>query len=402
VDQLSEVERAEAWFRRRGLPLVVRRRDRGVDLLPRATPSLVFFLLVEPILQILAYVVDRVGALWPGEGRESTGFALVVLGLTVGALVVPPLGGWLVSRSMRRLGDRGQMLVAVGVLAVTVAVLVVEQVTGLHEQPFWVSATVTASSVALLLLLTYLGAGSILAWAARVAVKQVNAVGTLASKALPLLMVVILLSFIAAEVWQLVDPRHMDRARLWGVVGFLVLLGALFLRAVVSDEMRELERQQAAGTVDELRERLAGTPLAAHVRGDVDIGAYPLSRSERFNIALVFFLAQAVQVVFFSLLVFGFFVVFGTIAVTDPLIEAWLTHPPDPAGGRLFGLSIPVPNELIHVSIFLAAFSGLYFAGAAATDPVYRDKFFDPLVADIRVSLAARAAYLARWPAERG
>nr|PZM89742.1 MAG: hypothetical protein DIU77_18755 [Thermocrispum agreste] len=116
----------------------------------------------------------------------------------------------------------------------------------------------------------------------------------------------------------------------------------------------------------------------------------------------MFFLAQAVQVVFFSLLVFGFFVVFGTIAVTDPLIEAWLTHPPDPAGGRLFGLSIPVPNELIHVSIFLAAFSGLYFAGAAATDPVYRDKFFDPLVADIRVSLAARAAYLARWPAERG
>src|SRR5690606_38711138 len=104
---------------------------------------LVFFLLVEPILQILAYVVDRVGALWPGEGREATGFALVVLGLTVGALVVPPLGGWLVSRSMRRLGDRGQMLVAVGVLAVTVAVLVVEQVTGLHEQPFWVSATVT-------------------------------------------------------------------------------------------------------------------------------------------------------------------------------------------------------------------------------------------------------------------
>jgi len=401
VDQLSEVERVETWFRQRGLPLVVRRRVRGVDLLPRATPSIVFFLLIEPILQILAYVVAKVTELWPGEGDESTGFALVVLGLTVGALVIPPLGGWLVSRLMRRVGERGEWPIAIAVLVLGVVVLIVEQSTGLHEQAFWVSATVTVAAVLLLLLLTYLGAGSILAWAAKVAVKQVNAVGTLASKALPLLMIVILLSFIAAEVWQLVDPRYMDRGRLWGSVGFLILLGGLFLRSVVSDEMRELEEEQSDSTAELLRRRLRGTPLAPYVRDDYDGGVKPLSRPERFNIALVFFLAQAVQIVFFALLVFAFFVVFGTIAVTDELMEAWLMHPPDPEGGRLFGVSIPVPNELIQVSIFLAAFSALYFAGAAATDPVYRDKFFDPLVADIRVSLAAREAYLDRGGAQR-
>ena len=202
-------------------------------------------------------------------------------------------------------------------------------------------------------------------------------------------------------MWQLVDPRYMDRGRLWGSVGFLILLGGLFLRSVVSDEMRELEEEQSDSTAELLRRRLRGTPLAPYVRDDYDGGVKPLSRPERFNIALVFFLAQAVQIVFFALLVFAFFVVFGTIAVTDELMEAWLMHPPDPEGGRLFGVSIPVPNELIQVSIFLAAFSALYFAGAAATDPVYRDKFFDPLVADIRVSLAAREAYLDRWGAQR-
>src|SRR5690606_13361038 len=298
-------------------------------------------------------------------------------------------------------GERGEWPIAIAVLVLGVVVLIVEQSTGLHEQAFWVSATVTVAAVLLLLLLTYLGAGSILAWAAKVAVKQVNAVGTLASKALPLLMIVILLSFIAAEVWQLVDPRYMDRGRLWGSVGFLILLGGLFLRSVVSDEMRELEEEQSDSTAELLRRRLRGTPLAPYVRDDYDGGVKPLSRPERFNIALVFFLAQAVQIVFFALLVFAFFVVFGTIAVTDELMEAWLMHPPDPEGGRLFGVSIPVPNELIQVSIFLAAFSALYFAGAAATDPVYRDKFFDPLVADIRVSLAAREAYLDRWGAQR-
>ncbi|MCA1655456.1 MAG: hypothetical protein LC635_03190, partial [Pseudonocardiaceae bacterium] len=43
-----------------------------------------------------------------------------------------------------------------------------------------------------------------------------------------------------------------------------------------------------------------------------------------------------------------------------------------------------------------ATFSGLYFAAAAATDQHYREAFFEPPLADVRVSLAARQVYLAR------
>ncbi|MGH3431296.1 MAG: hypothetical protein ACRDQB_00510, partial [Thermocrispum sp.] len=372
-----------------------------VALLPRATPSIVFFLLIEPLVQVLAKVVAELEDLL-NQGKEPTsGFALLVLGLTVGALAVPPLGGCLVSRFMRRFDGRGQTVIAVVVLALAVVVLAIEQATGLHEQAFWVSALVTVSGILLLLLLTYLGAGSILAWAARVAAQQVGAVGTLASKALPLLMIVILLSFFTAEVWQLVDPIYMNRTRLWGVVAFLAALGVLFLRSVVADEMKDMEQQRQALRADDLRSRLADTPFAGQVADDHHGRRNPLTHGERFNVVLVFFFAQAVQIVFFAFMVFCFFMVFGAIAVTDGLIEAWLTHPPDADGGKLFGLTMPVPEELVQVSIFLSAFSGLYFAGAAATDPLYREKFFDPLVADVRVSLAARDAYLGRWGVQR-
>lgn len=392
---VDDQAQAEAWFRRRGLALFVRGRIRANGLLARATPSIVFFLLVEPLLQGLAMAVEKLEKLLNQDDEPTTGFALLVLGLTVGALAVPPFGGWLMSRFMRRFDARGRLVIAVVVLALGAVVLVVEQLTELHEQAFWVSAVITLGGVLLLLLLTFVGAGSILAWAARVAVKQVGAVGTLASKALPLLMIVILLSFFTAEVWQLVDPIYMNRARLWGVVGFLAALGVLFLRSVVSDEMQDLDQQRQSLRADDLRDRLRDTLFTGLVADDHDGGRHPLSRAERFNVVLVFFFAQAVQIVFFAFMVFCFFMVFGALAVTDGLIQAWLTHPP--RGGVVFGVALPVPDELVQVSIFLSAFSGLYFAGAAATDPLYRDKFFDPLVADVRVSLAARAVYLGRW-----
>ena len=37
---------------------------------------------------------------------------------------------------------------------------------------------------------------------------------------------------------------------------------------------------------------------------------------------------------------------------------------------------------------------GLYFTVNTCTDPVYRQRFFEPLIADVAVSLAGRDAYL--------
>lgn len=159
--------------------------------------------------------------------------------------------------------------------------------------------------------------------------------------------------------------------------------------------MREIDRSLRTDGPGRLRERLTSTPFTSLIADDHVTDRHPLSRGERANVALVFFFAQAMQVVFFAWLVFGFFVVFGALAVTDVVIAEWVGHPR--TDGDLFTLRLPVSNELLQVSLFLSAFSGLYFAGSAATDPHYRKSFFDPLVADVRVSLAAREAYLARW-----
>jgi len=46
------------------------------------------------------------------------------------------------------------------------------------------------------------------------------------------------------------------------------------------------------------------------------------------------------------------------------------------------------------MSLFVAVLSGLYFTVSTSVDPLYRKRFFDPLIADVAVSLAGRDAYL--------
>jgi len=53
-----------------------------------------------------------------------------------------------------------------------------------------------------------------------------------------------------------------------------------------------------------------------------------------------------------------------------------------------------VPQTVVHVSLFVAVLSGLYFTVSTSVDPIYRERFFDPLISDLAISLAGRDAYL--------
>ena len=55
---------------------------------------------------------------------------------------------------------------------------------------------------------------------------------------------------------------------------------------------------------------------------------------------------------------------------------------------------MPVPQTVVHVSLFVAVLSGLYFTVSTSVDPIYRERFFDPLISDLAISLAGRDAYL--------
>jgi hypothetical protein len=109
--------------------------------------------------------------------------------------------------------------------------------------------------------------------------------------------------------------------------------------------------------------------------------------------------AQAIQVVFFTAGLFAFFLALGIIAVPDDVTVLWSAEESCPVGeptcaGTWFGIHIPIPQTVVHTSLFVAVLSGLYFTVSTSVDPLYRQRFFDPLVSDVAVSLAGRDAYL--------
>jgi len=382
----------EAWFRRRGLPLFVRSDERASRLLQRAVPALVFVLVIDPITTLVTWLVDVPQAEFQRR-MANTAYVFPLLALIVSAVVVPALAGWLMSRLMGVLPRRGRWVVARLVLVLNIVGLpLVDWSTGLRDV-LWLSLTINVCVTLLMLFFVWVGAGSILAWGLRKAFAELSSVGRMATKALPLLVLVIIFSFFSTEMWQIADG--LPRWRLWLVVALFAVLGVLFMAARLDEELKKMIDRVAGDKIDDLAGVLRDTPLAPAVAGP-PIDALSLSRRERANITLVLFVAQVLQILVLSMLVFVVLIALGALAVDSAVIDSWLGAGAHTIEGTLFGVRLPLSRGLVQVSLFLAAFSGVYFAASAATDQHYREAFFEPLLADVRKSLAARQVYLAR------
>ena len=234
------------------------------------------------------------------------------------------------------------------------------------------SAVVTAGANLLLLALIYavvgLGLISIVRWVLGRIVAQLRSAFTLLARAVPLLAIFVLLSFPTQELWGIFsDPTRGIYAT---ILGLLALLAAAFLAVRLPQEARGLERE-------------------------VGQDAAPLSRRQLFNVELVMFVSQAVQVLLVSLMIAVFLIVFGVLAIDDGLRTQWLGTP-----GRellhfhLFGERLELTSQLVRVAVGLAAFSGFYFAIAMFTDSTYREEFLDELTSEMRRSFKERGEYL--------
>jgi len=212
------------------------------------------------------------------------------------------------------------------------------------------------------------------------------------SRALPLLMLTVVVYF-TGELWQL--AARMSRQRLWQTIGFLALVALVFVVATIRDEVRTLRDDRSAQS--DPATLLAGTPLES--RASAAAPKSPLSLGEQLNVVAVMVLAQAIQVVLFTTGLFAFFLALGIIAVPDDVTVLWsseqsCTVGEPPCAGTWFGIHIPVPQTMVHTSLFVAVLSGLYFTVSTSVDPLYRQRFFEPLIADVAISLAGRDAYL--------
>jgi hypothetical protein len=368
------------WFLHRGLPLVLTRRVRSRALIERSAPMVSGIGAVISTTMLLADLT---------AGDPDYGY-VIRLGVLTLLLIAAPFALYLLHRSGTTRGEAGRRSAALLVMALFVFGL------PFADSGFSGIAAAEAMGFALIALLaiwlTYVGFGSIALWAFRFAWVQFGALGTLMSRALPLLMLTVVV-FFTGELWQL--SARTSRERLWQTVGFLSIVAVVFMVSTIRDEVLALREDRAEEK--DPSQLLANTPLATDDGHQPE--RTPLSVGEQVNVVAVMVVSQAIQVALFTTGLFAFFLVLGIIAIPDDVTVLWAAEESCPVGeppcaGTWFGIHIPIPQTVVHTSLFVAVLSGLYFTVSTSVDPLYRQRFFDPLIADVAVSLAGRDAYL--------
>jgi hypothetical protein len=212
------------------------------------------------------------------------------------------------------------------------------------------------------------------------------------SRALPLLLLFVTFLFINAEVWQVTS--RLDGGVLWLTALLFGLLSVAFLLVRLPEEVDRTDDD-----VDEefLLRACRGTPLEDVCRELVDdpdsdpVSYAEVTGYERWNLVLVLVIVQTVQVLLVAVTVFVFFLLFGALIMTNDVVVAWIGE------DRVHAMPY-LPNltaELFQVSVFLAAFSGLYLTVSTVTDETYREQFFSSVQRQLERAVGVRAVYLA-------
>jgi hypothetical protein len=263
----------------------------------------------------------------------------------------------------------------------------------------WWSDEVTAAPAVLVSLvvaavlvyaLTALRAGPIVRWAGSRTLTSLRLLVPMASRALPLLLVFVTFLFINAEAWQM--TANLSGPLLWTTVLLLVLLAVVFLLVRLPEEVDRVD-----DAVDDafLRRTTRGTPLEQAAdrllaEGDDPARLAEVSGFARTNLILVLLVVQVVQVLLLVVAVFVFFLLFGSLIMTPTVQQAWTQLDQVDNVGDL-----SISFQLLKVSLFLAAFSGLYFTVSAVTDDTYRSQFFASVTEELERAVGVRAVYRA-------
>lgn len=366
---------AETWFLERGLPAVLTRRARWRRLWRRSAPILAC---AATLLVCVAVISAAAGERTIDIGEDPSVAEILILGVL--ALMVPlaAVAGWSVSR----IADPRRRRLASTISVVAAAVSLVDH-GSLSDRLDGVFSVVVL--VALTLVLNGIGVGSMLGWAVRLTLSHLASVGALVARALPVVLLTVLV-FFNGYVWSM--ATKISRERMWLVIGFMVLVAGAFLLSGIVERVRPMLASAAARPSD--TERLADTPFAA--MSDPPAGS-PLSRAERANVMFVVAASQVTQIAMVALVTAGIFFVFGLLVLSPELLATWTANGPDQ--GTMFGMTLPVPQPLIHVSMFLGALTFMYVSARAVGDGEYRKEFLDPLVEDLRLTLVARSRYRA-------
>lgn len=379
---MTDADRTERWFVRRGLPHLIDRYSATEDVFTRMAP----FLALVVFLEFFLAFGDR----WTGWG-QTVAFASCLAVFVGGIALVNRIRG---RRAFALPDDVGPWEIALYVL-----LPVVPTVIGSQSAVWDNIASVVGFNLVVLGLgyvITSWGLFPMMRWSFGSVRRQINDVATLAMKTVPTLLVFSAFIFINAEMWQVANDWTLP---LFGLVlGLVIGLGAIFVFVSVRRTTVDLARFEAWS---EVRPRCADTPVADLVPSD-DAGtpdAPALPRRAEMNVSLLLFVAQGIQIFLVSLVVTVFYVVFGLLTVREDTLRQWttateFTYERDWAWDiAIFGTELLFTRQLLLVAAFIGMMSGLNFAVQIVTDQAYRAEFAEEMTSEVRDALAVRAVY---------
>ncbi|MCH1451983.1 MAG: hypothetical protein L7U66_09305 [Acidimicrobiales bacterium] len=379
---MTERDRCERWFVRRGLPHLIDDYTATDDIFTRMAPFLAGVVFLEFFLAF--------GDRWTGWS-QAVAFLGGIAVLVGGVVLVNRIRG---RRSFQLPDDIG-----VWELALYVVLPIVPTVIGSQGSAADNAISVVAFNLVLLVVgyvVTSWALIPMMRWSFGQVRRQVTDVANLAMKSLPTLLIFSAFIFINAEMWQVANDFTLP---LFGMVMLLLVgIGGIFIFVSVRRLTVDLARFSAWGDV---RPRCANTPVEEIIPADDEPApdTPPLVRRAEWNVNLLLFVAQGIQVLLVSLVITTFYVVFGLLTVREETLLQWttvgeLTYERDWAVDiAIFGTDLIFTRQLLLVALFIGMFSGLNFAVQVITDDTYREEFIADMTAEVRDALAVRAVY---------
>jgi hypothetical protein len=366
----SQVER---WFVRRGLPHFIHEYNAAEDVFTRTLPALTLVFVLE---LVLAADTD-----W-SAGQNIAALAVGVAVMTGGFAAVNRVRG---RPAFQRPRDVGAVEVAIFVMLPALLPLLI----GGRIEGALLTVAFNLAALAVIAGVVTFGVLPMIRWAAHHTIGEIGGLLRLMARSLPLVLVFSMFIFLNAELWQVAND--FTSAYFWVAIGAMAAVGSLFVLLRLPREVEELQRfERWEQVADSLADSPLGPADTAGLGGNPD--PPPLSRSDWFNVGLVWVFSQGVQVVLVGLMIGAFYVVFGIFTVRFTTIQEWVSADPD----ILWRINdqLVVTAELLRVSGFIAAFSSLQFAVSAITDDTYREEFLGELVGEVREAFAVRVLYL--------
>lgn len=359
--------------------------------LPRRVAPLLAWVTVAMLLLTGGLDIAIAAALEVSD--DETTVAVVVLVLLLLALTLAWIAFLLVRLAVRRLPAGPGTAVAASVIVVCAAALVAGGY-ALDRQATVSPVLETIVIIAVCVLVTGMGGGALISWASRLAVRNASAIGHMASIALPVILMLVVFAFFSAEVWQMASALHGSSLALVGLV-----IGALATIVVLRVSAGEIDDETYAPTPEQRAALLKDTP--AERLTAVSSARQVLRWPQRANILLVMTFAQLLQALFFAALLCALLIIIGSVAIPVGVVEIWVgpgsatQHlPVEPL--VIGGAHLPVTVNLIKAAALLSLIATLPFIFSAVSEPRYRERFFDPIMVDLRRAIVVRDALSTR------